>query len=89
MDLLIGQPNLRALLSADPQSLCHMILHGPPGVGKTFSVALFCKRVKTNFCHINASDERGIGTVRTRIVNFAKREPPADCVNVIVRRGER
>lgn len=56
----------------------HLLLHGPPGTGKTTSVLALANmlfgpiRTKERVLELNASDERGINVVRTKIMNFAK-----------------
>lgn len=46
----------------------HLLLYGPPGTGKTTFAHLLSGK---NFLELNASDERGIATVRTRIKTYA------------------
>jgi len=58
----------------DPQGLPSLILTGPPGCGKTTSVKCLAAHIlgehmNEALVEINASDERGIGTVRTKIQN--------------------
>lgn len=58
--------------------LPHLLLHGPPGVGKTSSILALCNelfghvRVNERVIELNASDDRGINVVRGKIINFAK-----------------
>ena len=56
----------------------HSILYGRAGVGKTTFINLLAKKIykpadlKHNVLSLNASDERGINTVRSKIKIFAK-----------------
>ncbi|HDJ67137.1 MAG TPA: replication factor C small subunit [Nitrososphaeria archaeon] len=60
----------------------HMLFAGPPGVGKTatahaFARDLFGERYieDGHFMEINASDERGIQTIREKVKMFARQIP--------------
>eukprot|EP01054_Gregarina_sp_Poly1_P003888 Gregarina_sp_Poly_1__3887@NODE_2162_length_2575_cov_79_153907_g1377_i1_p2_GENE_NODE_2162_length_2575_cov_79_153907_g1377_i1NODE_2162_length_2575_cov_79_153907_g1377_i1_p2_ORF_typecomplete_len321_score45_01DNA_pol3_delta2/PF13177_6/9_2e30RuvB_N/PF05496_12/3_7e15AAA/PF00004_29/2e14Rad17/PF03215_15/3_8e10DNA_pol3_delta/PF06144_13/3_3e09Bac_DnaA/PF00308_18/4_1e08Rep_fac_C/PF08542_11/1e06AAA_3/PF07726_11/5e07AAA_14/PF13173_6/1_1e06AAA_22/PF13401_6/2_3e05AAA_5/PF07728_14/0_00024AAA_2/PF07724_14/0_0005 len=57
--------------------LMHLMLAGPPGVGKTSSLhcvakSLLGEHYKKGLLELNAADERGIDVVREKIKNFAK-----------------
>lgn len=46
----------------------HLLLYGPPGTGKTTFAHLLAGE---SFLELNASDERGIGVIRTKIKTYA------------------
>jgi len=52
------------------QDFPHILLCGGPGTGKTTLAKMLVKAVDCDFIYINASDERGIDTVRDKIKNF-------------------
>lgn len=59
-------------------NLPHLLLHGPPGTGKTSSVLAIAKQLfgnkvyKERVFELNASDERGISIVREKITTISK-----------------
>ncbi len=59
----------------------HLLFYGPPGTGKT-STILACaktlyskKEFSSMVLELNASDDRGIGIVRGKILTFASTRP--------------
>lgn len=61
----------------------HMLFAGPPGVGKTAAIVAFAKEVygdawRNNLTEMNASDERGIDTIRDKVKGIARSRPAGD-----------
>ncbi|MFP4005482.1 MAG: replication factor C small subunit [Candidatus Hadarchaeia archaeon] len=82
---IVGQETITERLKTfvDRDSLPHLLFAGPPGNGKTTAALcvakeLFGKGWRNNFLELNASDERGIDTVRNRIKNYARTRPVGD-----------
>ena len=76
---MVGQDAILPLLRsyAEKRSMPHLLFAGPPGSGKTtaalaLSRDLFGTDWRTSFMELNASDERGIDTVRTTIKQYAR-----------------
>ena len=76
-----GQDTLKAFLirlSADLAAAPHLILHGPPGTGKTTLALAFAADAYPSVpgpaasMYLNASDERTMETVRERIREFLR-----------------
>lgn len=61
----------------ETKNMPHLLFSGPAGVGKTttsliIAKALFGESWKDNFLELNASDERGIDVIRTKVKDFAR-----------------
>jgi len=79
---VIGQEHATKRIEAflKKGSLPNLLFSGPAGTGKTtvalcIARQLFGEGWKANFLETNASDERGIDTIRVKIKDFAKTKP--------------
>jgi len=59
------------------KNMPHLLFAGPAGVGKTTLSLIIAKQMfgdswRNNFLELNASDERGIDVVRTKVKDFAR-----------------
>jgi replication factor C small subunit len=82
---VVGQTEVIKRLSSyiKSKNLPHLLFSGQPGVGKTASAICVAREIfgedwTNNFTELNASDERGIDVVRTKIKNFARTSPLGD-----------
>ena len=79
---IIHQKNIvSAFESAKKNKTCsHLLLHGPPGTGKTSAIMALCHELYgyTNFSEnvleLNASDDRGIHIIREKVKVFASKK---------------
>lgn len=77
-NIILDDFNKKILLNIlEKKYFPNMIFHGPPGTGKTTTVINLINSFNNsinetinNIIHLNASDDRGIETIRTLIYNF-------------------
>lgn len=79
---VIGQPEVALRLAeyAKTYNMPHLLFSGPAGTGKTTAAIALARDIygeeyKHNILELNASDERGIDTVRGKIKDFARSAP--------------
>jgi len=52
-------------------SIPNLLLYGTAGVGKTTVARAMCEEIGCNYLFINSSEERGIDTLRTKVMGYA------------------
>lgn len=69
----VGNDTVRAKLEQyiTTQDIPHLLFYGTAGTGKTTAAKILVKNIDCDYMFINASDERGIDTVRDKIRGFA------------------
>jgi len=79
IDDIVGQQAIKERLTAYVKShnIPHLLFAGPAGVGKTTSAMALARDFygedwRVNFLELNASDERKLEVVRTKIKDFAR-----------------
>ena len=73
LDGFVGDDTVRTKIQdyLDTGKLQNLLLFGPAGTGKTSLAKLIVNQLEADHLYINASDERGIDTIRDKIVPFA------------------
>ena len=73
LDNFIGDNDVRDKIQEyiTEGTLQNLLLFGPAGTGKTSLAKLIVKQLESDHLYINASDERGIDTIRDKIIPFA------------------
>jgi replication factor C small subunit len=69
----IGNQNVKDKIAEflEQGSIQNLLLFGDAGGGKTSLAKLIVKNLEADYLYLNASDERGIDTIREKIIPFA------------------
>ena len=69
----IGNEHLKGIMAKyiAENDIQNLIFYGPAGTGKTTLAKLITKNINCDYLYINASDERGIETIRDKVSGFA------------------
>ena len=73
LDNYVGNENIKKSISKylDQNDIQNLIFYGPAGTGKTTLAKLIVQNLDCDHLYINASDERGIETIRDKVQSFA------------------
>lgn len=87
IDEVVLSENAKSQLNniAASKTIPHLLLQGPAGIGKTSIAKIIVNDIlKCQYIYINASDESGIDTVRTKIVGFSKTKSIDGNIKVVI-----
>ena len=72
LDNYVGNENIKSVISKylEQNDIQNFIFYGPAGTGKTTLAKLIIKNLDCDYIYINASDERGIETIRDKVSRF-------------------
>lgn len=73
VDSYVGNQEFKDIVSLYivENDIQNLLLYGPAGTGKTSAAKLIVNKIECDYIYINASDERGIDTIREKVVGFA------------------
>lgn len=73
LDNYVGNEHIKKTISQylSQNDIQNLIFYGPAGTGKTTLAKLIVKNLDCEHLYINASDERGIETIRDKVSGFA------------------
>ncbi len=73
LDNYVGNENIKKSISKyiEQNDIQNLIFYGPAGTGKTTLAKICVQNLDCDHLYINASDERGIETIRDKVSSFA------------------
>jgi replication factor C small subunit len=73
LDEYVGNENIKKTIAQylTQNDIQNLIFYGPAGTGKTTLAKLIVNNLDCDYIYINASDERGIETIRDKVSGFA------------------
>lgn len=66
------------------KNMPHMLFSSPPGTGKTTCAKIIINKLNCDYIELNASDERGIDTIRNKVKTFAMTMTSKDIFKVVL-----
>lgn len=69
---ITGQDEIIKAIQPRVNNLPHIIFEGKSGTGKTTTAGVIARTLNADFMELNSSEERGIDTVRGKIMSFCK-----------------
>ena len=85
-DIILTDENYRVFNQfREQEEIPNLLFAGAPGIGKTSLAKIIVNDlIKCGHIYINASDESGIETIRTKCISYAKKRPTKGKINVII-----
>ena len=73
LDEYVGNDHIKKQIQSylDQDDIQNFIFYGPAGTGKTTLAKLIVNNLDCDYLYINASDERGIETIRDKVTSFS------------------
>ena len=73
IDNYVGNESIKNTIKSyiTQNDIQNLLFYGPAGTGKTTLAKLIVKNLECDYVYINASDERGIETIRDKVSSFA------------------
>jgi replication factor C small subunit len=70
---IVLDPKHREYFTCITEDVPNLLFYGPPGSGKSLASKVIVRDIlKCQYLYINASDESGIDTIRSKVTNFAQ-----------------
>jgi replication factor C small subunit len=69
----VGNEDVKSLIASylGQNDIHHFLFYGPAGTGKTTLAKIIVNNLDCDYMYINASDERGVDTIRDKVQGFA------------------
>lgn len=84
-DLILSAENRKYIEKFKDNEIPTLLFVSSPGTGKTSLAKIIAKDLlKTQYLYINASDENGIDTIRTKVIGFAQTKSLTGAIKVII-----
>lgn len=83
-EMVLGEENLKYFCNLD-ENTPHLFLWGRAGSGKTSLAKMIVNDIlKCQYLYINASDENGVDTIRTKVISFAQTKSFDGNIKIII-----